>query len=448
MAIEKEINARIQNKHDIATNWNDAADFIPKAGEFIVYDADVESTSYPRVKIGDGYSKINSLPFIDDHLLEAISNIPIYSSKAAVSGGTDVSLVTTGEKYIWNSYANQNAFSNITVGSTTIAADSITDTLTLVAGSNIIITPNAANDKVTFSVPPASGTEAGVTIVYPAEKCTDFSSDSGTVTPLAVQKGAKMFAITRPTSVTDKAITRYNGTDGSVQNSKIIIEDVTNSRDGSKKANVLAIPAEGGKKMVYGYCTDQVDGTSFIGGLFSANATEYPYNEGLAIGGTSGNLLWKGNKIITINDPATTSTAGVMSAADKIKVDSLANTYLAKAGDTMAGAINMNGNNISGAGTVQAAVFSATSDARLKTNIIPYQNSNSILNLPIYQFDFIDGPQKQIGCLAQDLQKICPELVADRGDGFLAINETKLIYLLLGEIKRLDSELNKLKKEG
>lgn len=46
---------------------------------------------------------------------------------------------------------NQNAFSNITVGSTTIAADSATDTLTLVAGSNITLTPDANNDKVTIT---------------------------------------------------------------------------------------------------------------------------------------------------------------------------------------------------------------------------------------------------------------------------------------------------------
>lgn len=46
---------------------------------------------------------------------------------------------------------NQNAFSNVTVGSTTVAADSTTDTLTLVAGSNVSITPDAANDKITIS---------------------------------------------------------------------------------------------------------------------------------------------------------------------------------------------------------------------------------------------------------------------------------------------------------
>jgi hypothetical protein len=46
---------------------------------------------------------------------------------------------------------NQNAFSNIIVGSTTIAADSKTDTFTLVAGSNVTLTPDEANDTITIS---------------------------------------------------------------------------------------------------------------------------------------------------------------------------------------------------------------------------------------------------------------------------------------------------------
>lgn len=46
---------------------------------------------------------------------------------------------------------NQNAFSNVKVGSTTIAADSKTDTLELVAGTDISLTPDATNDKVTIA---------------------------------------------------------------------------------------------------------------------------------------------------------------------------------------------------------------------------------------------------------------------------------------------------------
>ena len=46
---------------------------------------------------------------------------------------------------------NQNAFSNVKVGSTTIAADGKTDTLELVAGTGIALTPDATNDKVTIA---------------------------------------------------------------------------------------------------------------------------------------------------------------------------------------------------------------------------------------------------------------------------------------------------------
>ena len=46
---------------------------------------------------------------------------------------------------------NQNAFSNILVGSTSIAADTKTDTLTFVAGTNVTLTPDAANDKLTIA---------------------------------------------------------------------------------------------------------------------------------------------------------------------------------------------------------------------------------------------------------------------------------------------------------
>lgn len=46
---------------------------------------------------------------------------------------------------------NQNAFSNVVVGSTTISADSKTDSLTLTAGNNITLTPNATSDSITIA---------------------------------------------------------------------------------------------------------------------------------------------------------------------------------------------------------------------------------------------------------------------------------------------------------
>ena len=60
--IEKNISSRIQHKHDIEANWAKALNFIPKAGEIIIYDID-ENNSIPRIKIGDGERTINNLPF-------------------------------------------------------------------------------------------------------------------------------------------------------------------------------------------------------------------------------------------------------------------------------------------------------------------------------------------------------------------------------------------------
>lgn len=62
MATEKRIDSRIQQKHDIEANWLKATNFTPKAGEIIIYDID-NSNSTPRIKIGDGNTTVNNLPF-------------------------------------------------------------------------------------------------------------------------------------------------------------------------------------------------------------------------------------------------------------------------------------------------------------------------------------------------------------------------------------------------
>lgn len=97
--------------------------------------------------------------------------------------------------------------------------------------------------------------------------------------------------------------------------------------------------------------------------------------------------------------------------------------------------------------TVSAGTFVATSDKRLKENIMPYSCEKSILELPVYTYNFIadDTKTKHIGCIAQELQEICPELVKEDEKGYLSINESKLVYLLLDEVKKLKAEVNQLK---
>lgn len=94
---------------------------------------------------------------------------PITSSGTLVILGVDASQSASGmmsaadkkklDDIASGAEVNQNAFSNVVVGSTTIAADSKTDTLTL-AGSNVTITPDATNDKVTIGITKANVTSA------------------------------------------------------------------------------------------------------------------------------------------------------------------------------------------------------------------------------------------------------------------------------------------------
>ena len=107
------------------------------------------------------------------------------------------------------------------------------------------------------------------------------------------------------------------------------------------------------------------------------------------------------------------------------------------------------GIDITGITRITATQFNATSDLRKKTAIQDYICKKSILDLPIKEFEFIgdETHTKHIGCIAQDLQEICPEIVHKDADGYLSIEETKLVYLLLQEVKELKKELKILKGE-
>ena len=110
---------------------------------------------------GDAISKVRGLvgdTEVSTQIADAISN-KVDKDGSKVLSTNDY---TTADKNKLSGIAtgaevNQNAFTNITVGSTTIAADSKTDTLTLVAGSNITLTPDATNDKITIAATSTSG---------------------------------------------------------------------------------------------------------------------------------------------------------------------------------------------------------------------------------------------------------------------------------------------------
>lgn len=115
---------------------------------------------------GSADAALSSAKAYIDENVETLNNA-IGSKVDKVSGkGLSTNDYTTTEKNKLSGIAsgaevNQNAFSNIAIGSSTIAADSETDTLTLVAGSNITLTPDTTNDKVTISATNTTYSPAG-----------------------------------------------------------------------------------------------------------------------------------------------------------------------------------------------------------------------------------------------------------------------------------------------
>ena len=94
--MENRINTRMTQKHDIEANWTKASNFIPKAGEIIVYDPD-ENYNFSRIKVGDGVKYVNNLEFIMggeinvsdiiNNLTTDVSNKPLSAAQGVVLKG-------------------------------------------------------------------------------------------------------------------------------------------------------------------------------------------------------------------------------------------------------------------------------------------------------------------------------------------------------------------------
>ena len=91
-----------------------------------------------------------------------------------------------------------------------------------------------------------------------------------------------------------------------------------------------------------------------------------------------------------------------------------------------------------------------TSDQRLKNNITPISNSlNKVLAISgnIFDWDKKSGKTgSEAGVIAQEIQKVLPQAVITRDNGYLAVKYDQIIPLLIEAIKDLKEEINEMKK--
>ena len=93
----------------------------------------------------------------------------------------------------------------------------------------------------------------------------------------------------------------------------------------------------------------------------------------------------------------------------------------------------------------------ASSDERLKDNIelIP-QPIDKVKQIKGVSFDWNDQSEHtghDIGVIAQDIEKILPELVATKDDGYKAVRYEKIVALLIEAIKDQQSQIDELKSK-
>ena len=91
-----------------------------------------------------------------------------------------------------------------------------------------------------------------------------------------------------------------------------------------------------------------------------------------------------------------------------------------------------------------------TSDQRLKDNVTPITDALYKLNqIGGYEFDWNDNSEHSghdVGVIAQEIEKVLPEVVAERDNGYKAVRYEKIVALLIEAVKEQQSQIEELKR--
>lgn len=105
-------------------------------------------------------------------------------------------------------------------------------------------------------------------------------------------------------------------------------------------------------------------------------------------------------------------------------------------------------NDIHISGSVSASAFYYTSDESLKNNIQSLQNSlNKIRQLRGVTFSWKDNHKQELGLIAQEVERVYPQLVKENSNSIKTVQYGNLIAPLIEAVKELATQNESLKKK-
>lgn len=97
-------------------------------------------------------------------------------------------------------------------------------------------------------------------------------------------------------------------------------------------------------------------------------------------------------------------------------------------------------------GTMRAAAFVQTSDARKKAGLTPIHPDLS--SLTAYRYTLEADGKTHVGLVAQEVEKVIPEAVVEDKEGFLALDYSAVVTALVDEVNRLRKRVEALEGVG
>ncbi len=106
------------------------------------------------------------------------------------------------------------------------------------------------------------------------------------------------------------------------------------------------------------------------------------------------------------------------------------------------------GGNMQAAGNMYAASFIYSSDESLKANITQLNNAlEKVKQLEGVSFNWKDTGRKDMGLIAQDVEKIIPEIVHTSEEGLKSVEYGNLVAILIEAVKEQQEEIDSLQKQ-